>query len=139
MFHLPVDRSMDPTAIALIGVMLVTACAGPARGQAPSADGKRPLNERVFRSCFGVNTHFWQGQPLEEIALVEDIGATWIRDEGNWSGQDADPATYDTSWLEKWVNEVTPSPRTDPGLMRESNRAMLPEKGFSDHEEATQC
>ena len=30
----------------------------------------------------------------------------------------------------------TPCPRTDPGLMRESNRAMLPEKGFSDYEEA---
>lgn len=103
-FH--VDRSMSSASAVIVAVMMFAACAGQARGEVAPADGRQPLNQRVFRSCFGVNTHFWQGQPLEEIALVQDIGATWIRDEGNWSGEDADPASYDTSWLEKWVNEA---------------------------------
>ncbi len=87
-------------------VMSALACAAAVFGQDARSDGKAPLNTRVFRSCLGVNTHFWQNQPLEELDLVEEIGATWIRDEGNWSGEDADPATYDSSWLEKWVNEA---------------------------------
>ena len=34
---------------------------------------------------------------------------------------------------------VTLPPKPDPGFMRGSNQAMLPGKGFSDHQEATQC
>ena len=71
-FH--VDRSMGSASTVIVAVMMFAACAGQARGEAAPADGRQPLNQRVFRSCFGVNTHFWQGQPLEEIALVQDIG-----------------------------------------------------------------
>lgn len=106
MSHHSDDRLLNRTVLVLAGVILILACTGQAWGQEAPAGGKDPLNTRVFRSCFGIMMHFWQNQPLEEIAMVEDIGATWIRGEGNWSGEDADPAVYSTRKLERWVNEA---------------------------------
>ena len=106
MFHQITNRSTSATTMAFAAVALIAGCKSPVSGQAPPAGENPELNTRVFRSCFGVNTHFWQNQPLEELDLVQDIGATWIRDEGNWSGEDADPDIYSTAWREKWVNEA---------------------------------
>lgn len=109
MSHESKNRLANTSLFVWTGALLMVSWTTSVLGQTAPADDKAPLNSRVLRSCFAINTHFWQNQPLEELDLVEDIGATWIRDEGNWSGEDAEPGVYNRGELrklERWVNEA---------------------------------
>lgn len=109
MSHQSKYRLANGSLFVWTGALLIVSWTTSALGKPVPADEKAPLNSRVLRSCFAINTHFWQNQPLEELDLVEDIGATWIRDEGNWSGEDAEPGVYNRGELrklERWVNEA---------------------------------
>ena len=90
----------------LAAALAIVGCGAAVCGQEAVEAPAKPLNTRLFRSCLGINTHFWQNQPLSEMDYVEDIGATWIRDEALWEGIEVERGVYNTSWAQKWIDEA---------------------------------
>lgn len=56
----------------------------------PCAGARADTRQRKFGDAIGVGVKFAQGQPLDEIGMLTDLGVAWVRDTVRWA--DVEPA-----------------------------------------------
>ncbi len=77
-----------PAWLAAILVLLVLACTATA---SPWRTDPRSL---TVKERLGVSTHFAQGQPVEFLDYLQDLGITWLRDEAPWQAFEPEKGQY---------------------------------------------
>jgi hypothetical protein len=77
--------------LSTAALTLVVCCSASA--QVAAVNSFRPSTKPISET-FCLNTKFVQGQPLEDLPMLRNLGVRWVRDAVPWSEFEPSPGTY---------------------------------------------
>ena len=63
-------------------------------GIAGTGEGELDTSEILFGDRIGLSVHFNQGETLDHLANLSDLGVKWVRDSPKWSQVESVPGQY---------------------------------------------